>query len=126
MKNLLGSYPSVINYLVSAIFIAMSIALIWSGPQNWSIVPLLVLFAILFYKKKGKKEVSRLGERLIFPFLGFNFLVQFIQSWVNRGEAFDLWLNGLLVASCVWFTCYKFVVEPKKMAAANQEESDNQ
>ncbi len=81
MKNLLGSYPSVINYLVSAIFIAMSIALIWSGPQNWSIVPLLVLFAILFYKKKGKKEFSRLGERLIFPFLGFNFLVQFIQSW---------------------------------------------
>lgn len=126
MKNLLGSYPPFIDYLVSAIFIAMSIALIWSGPQNWSSVPFLILFAILFYKKKGKKEFWKLGEKLIFPALGFNFLIQFIQAWVNRGTTLDLWFNGILLVSSVWFTYYKFVIEPKKIAAMNQEEADNQ
>ena len=115
MKNLLGSYPPVINYLVSAIFIAMSIALIWSGPQNWSIVPLLVLFATLFYKKKGKKEFWKLGEKLIFPFVGFSFVVQFIQAWATGGEVSGLWYNGIMLLLSIYFSYYKIAIEPKRI-----------
>jgi len=115
MRKLLGSYPPAIDYLVSAIFIAMSIALIWSGPQNWSIIPLLVLLAVLFYKKRGKKEFWKLGEKLLFPFIGFNFVVGLIQAWVTGGEASDLWYNGIMLLLSIYFSYYKIAIEPKRI-----------
>jgi len=111
MKNRLNNYSPVISYFVSAIFIAMSIAFLWSGPQNWSIVPLTGLMAVVFCKKKGKKEFWKLGEKLVFPFLVFNFVVQIIQAWVTGGEVSGLWFNGMMLLLSIYLSFYKIAIE---------------
>ena len=108
------SLSSMLNYLVASIFIAMSIALLWSGPQNWSLIPFLILMSVLFIKKKGKKEFWKLGENLIFPLLCFSFVVTFIQTLVTGGDSSALWFNGVFAVGAAFGSFYNFVVKPKK------------
>ena len=102
------------NYLVSTIFIAMSIALLWSGPQNWAIVPFLVLMAVLFFKKKGKEGFGKLGENLISPLLCFYFVVTFIQALVAGSDSLVLWCNGALALVSAYCSYFNFVIKPKR------------
>ena len=105
---------SVLNYLVSIIFIAISIALLWSGPQNWAIVPFLVLMSVLFFKKKGKEEFWKPGMKLFNPLLCFYFVVSFIQALDTGAESSVLWCNAALALVSAYCSYYNFVIKPKK------------
>lgn len=100
------------NYFVSTIFIAISIALLWSGPKNWAIVPFLVLMSVLFFKKKGKEGFWKQGEKLVNPLLCFYFVVTFIQAYVAGSQSSVLWCNGGLAV--VTALCSYAVIKPKK------------
>ena len=92
----------------------MSIALLWSGPQNWALVPFLVLMSVLFFKKKGKEPFWKLGENLINPLLCFYFVVTFIQASVTGGSAFVLLFNGVLAVWTAVSSYYRLVIKHKK------------
>lgn len=92
----------------------MSIAFLWSGPQNWAAIPFTVLMSVLFFKKKGKEPFWKLGENLINPLLCFYFVVTFIQALVTGSSAFVLWFNGVFAVWCAVTSYNRLVIKPKK------------
>ena len=105
---------SVLNNLVATIFIVMSIAFLWSGPQNWALIPFTTLMSVLFLKKKGNEGFWKLGENLINPLLCFYFVVTFMQASVTGGSAFVLLFNGVFAVWTAVSSYYRFVIKPKK------------
>ena len=103
-----------LNTIVTTIFTTMSIALLWSGPQNWAIVPFLVLMSVLFFKKKEKEPFWKPGEKLVNPLLCFYFVVSFIQALGASPDFSSLGFHG---AGAIWMAVliYKdIVIKPKR------------
>lgn len=91
----------------------MSIALLWSGPQNWALVPFLVLMSVLFFKKKEKEPFWKPGEKLINPLLCFYFVVSFIQALDIR-DFTSLGFHGTGAILMAFLICKDIVIKLKK------------
>ena len=103
-----------LNNLVATIFIAMSIAFLWSGPQNWELIPLTTQMSVIFFKKKGKEGFWKQVENLINPLLCFYFIVTFIQASVTDDSAFVLLFNGVFAVWTAVSSYYRLVIKSKK------------